>query len=114
MVDDFIERRHGRRQVRYDFELKEIRQHSGNMCLSGTADGCLQKLAGYLGEADLVRRDGQEEAEELDKHKEKFLRQAVERSPPGGSRMWLSFGDRDYVQPAPRSHTDTWPIKPHI
>src|SRR5204863_8871871 len=61
-----------------------------------------QRLAGYsLGEADLVRRAmGKKKREELDKHKEKFLRQAAERGHDKGKleKLWASFeGFADYA-----------------
>ena len=103
-VDDFIERRHGRRQVRYDFpELKEIMGNTLGICVyQEQLMAVFQKLAGYsLGEADLVRRAmGKKKREELDKHKEKFLKQATER---GHNRtrlekLWQSFeGFADYA-----------------
>src|SRR5204863_6341592 len=61
-----------------------------------------QRLAGYsLGEADLVRRAmGKKQREELDKHKEKFLRQAVERGHDKIKleKLWASIeGFADYA-----------------
>ncbi len=61
-----------------------------------------QKLAAYsLGEADLVRRAmGKKKREELDKHKEKFLKQATERGHDRGKleQLWQSFeGFADYA-----------------
>ena len=61
-----------------------------------------QKLAGYtLGEADLVRRAmGKKKREELDKEKEKFLRQATDRghNPSKLEKLWQSFeGFADYA-----------------
>ena len=103
-VDDYIERRHGRRQVRYDFpELKEIMGNTLGICVyQEQLMAVFQKLAGYsLGEADLVRRAmGKKKREELDKHKEKFLRQAIERGHHKGrlEKLWLSFeGFADYA-----------------
>ena len=103
-VDDFIERRHGRRQVRYDFpELKEIMGNTLGICVyQEQLMAVFQKLAGYsLGEADLVRRAmGKKKREELDKHKEKFLRQATARGHHAGrlEKLWLSFeGFADYA-----------------
>lgn len=103
-VDDFIERRHGRRQVRYDFpELKEIMGNTLGICVyQEQLMAVFQKLAGYsLGEADLVRRAmGKKKREELDKHKEKFLRQAIERGHHAGrlEKLWISFeGFADYA-----------------
>lgn len=61
-----------------------------------------QKLAGYsLGEADLVRRAmGKKKREDLDKHKEKFLKQAIERGYNATrlEKLWHSFeGFADYA-----------------
>jgi DNA polymerase III subunit alpha len=104
MVDDFIERRHGRRKVRYDFpELKEIMGNTLGICVyQEQLMAVFQKLAGYsLGEADLVRRAmGKKKREDLDKHKEKFLKQAMERGHDRGQieRLWQSFeGFADYA-----------------
>jgi DNA polymerase-3 subunit alpha len=104
MVDDFIERRHGRRKVRYDFpELKEIMGNTLGICVyQEQLMAVFQKLAGYsLGEADLVRRAmGKKKREELDKHKEKFLKQATERGHNRAQleRLWTSFeGFADYA-----------------
>ena len=103
-VDDYIERRHGRRQVRYDFpELKEIMGNTLGICVyQEQLMAVFQKLAGYsLGEADLVRRAmGKKKREELDRHKEKFLKQAIERGHNAGrlEKLWLSFeGFADYA-----------------
>src|SRR5215510_4238902 len=104
MVDDFIERRRGRRKVRYDFaELKEVMGNTLGICVyQEQLMAVFQKLAGYtLGEADLVRRAmGKKKREELDKHKEVFLTRATER---GHNRtkiekLWQSFeGFADYA-----------------
>ncbi|HEX8091289.1 MAG TPA: DNA polymerase III subunit alpha, partial [Blastocatellia bacterium] len=59
MVDDFIDRRHGKKKVRYDFaELKEVMGNTLGICVyQEQLMAVFQKLAGYsLGEADLVRR----------------------------------------------------------
>ena len=83
MVDDFIDRRHGKKKVRYDFnELKDVLSNTMGVCVyQEQIMAVFQRLAGYsLGEADLVRRAmGKKKRDELDKHKEKFTRQAVER-----------------------------------
>jgi DNA polymerase-3 subunit alpha len=103
-VDDYIERRHGRRKVRYDFpELKEIMGNTLGICVyQEQLMAVFQKLAGYsLGEADLVRRAmGKKKREELDKHKEKFLNQATERGYDRSKieKLWQSFeGFADYA-----------------
>lgn len=104
MVDDFIERRHGRRKVRYDFpELKEVMGNTLGICVyQEQLMAVFQKLAGYsLGEADLVRRAmGKKKREELDKHKETFLQRASEKGHTRGKleRLWQSFeGFADYA-----------------
>ncbi len=104
MVDDFIERRHGRKKVRYDFpELKEVMGNTLGICVyQEQLMAVFQKLAGYsLGEADLVRRAmGKKKREELDKHKEKFLKQAAERGHDKTKleKLWHSFeGFADYA-----------------
>ncbi|HEX5735960.1 MAG TPA: DNA polymerase III subunit alpha, partial [Blastocatellia bacterium] len=104
MVDDFIERRHGRKKVRYDFpELKEVMGNTLGICVyQEQLMAVFQKLAGYsLGEADLVRRAmGKKKREELDKHKEKFLKQATERGHDRTKleKLWQSFeGFADYA-----------------
>jgi DNA polymerase III subunit alpha len=104
MIDDFIDRRHGRKKVRYEFpELKEVMGNTlGILCYQEQLMAVFQKLAGYsLGEADLVRRAmGKKKREELDKHKEKFLMQATERGHDQGKieKLWQSFeGFADYA-----------------
>ncbi len=104
MVDDFIERRHGRKKVRYDFpELKEVMGNTLGICVyQEQLMAVFQRLAGYsLGEADLVRRAmGKKKREELDKHKEKFLKQATERGHDRSKleKLWQSFeGFADYA-----------------
>ena len=103
-IDDFIERRHGRRQVKYDFpELKEVMGNTLGICVyQEQLMAVFQKLAGYsLGEADLVRRAmGKKKREELDKEKEKFLNQAIERGHNRAKleKLWQSFeGFADYA-----------------
>ncbi|MBL8148825.1 MAG: DNA polymerase III subunit alpha [Blastocatellia bacterium] len=81
MVDDYIERRHGRKPVRYDIaDLKKVMGNTyGVPVYQEQIMAIFQVLAGYsLGEADLVRRAmGKKKREELDAHKEKFFTQAV-------------------------------------
>ncbi|MFY9609620.1 MAG: DNA polymerase III subunit alpha [Blastocatellia bacterium] len=103
-IDDFIERRHGRRQVTYPFpELKEVMGNTLGICVyQEQLMAVFQKLAGYsLGEADLVRRAmGKKKREELDKEKEKFLKQAIERGHNCAKleKLWQSFeGFADYA-----------------
>ncbi|MBI3950614.1 MAG: DNA polymerase III subunit alpha [Acidobacteria bacterium] len=104
MIDDFIDRRHGRKKVRYDFpELQQVMGNTLGVCIyQEQIMAVFQKLAGYsLGEADLVRRAmGKKKREELDKHKETFLRRATERGHDRTKleRLWQSFeGFADYA-----------------
>jgi len=83
MVDDYIERRHGRRRVQYIVpQMKEVLENTyGILVYQEQIMQLAQKLAGYsLGEADLMRRAmGKKKKEEMAKHEEKFIRGAVER-----------------------------------
>jgi DNA polymerase-3 subunit alpha len=83
MVDDFIERKHGRRQIVYDFpELKEILEETyGVIVYQEQVMQIANRLAGYsLGEADILRRAmGKKKAEEMAKQRERFLEGALER-----------------------------------
>jgi DNA polymerase-3 subunit alpha len=104
MVDDFIERRHGRRKVRYDFpELKEVMGNTLGICVyQEQLMAVFQRLADYsLGEADLVRRAmGKKKREELDKHKETFLERAASRGHNRArlEKLWQGFeGFADYA-----------------
>ncbi len=83
MVDDYIERRHGRKKVTYLHPLmKEILENTyGILVYQEQIMQLAQKLAGYsLGEADLMRRAmGKKKKEEMAKHEEKFVAGSIER-----------------------------------
>ena len=83
MVDDYINRRHGRDPVTYLVpEMKETLENTyGILVYQEQIMQLAQRLAGYsLGEADLMRRAmGKKKKEEMDVHEEKFIRGAVER-----------------------------------
>jgi DNA polymerase-3 subunit alpha len=83
MVDDFIERHHGHKSVRYIVpEMKEILSNTyGILVYQEQIMQLAQKLGGYsLGEADLMRRAmGKKKREEMARHEEKFINGAVER-----------------------------------
>jgi DNA polymerase III subunit alpha len=83
MVDDYIERRHGRRKVMYIVpQMKEILENTyGILVYQEQIMQLAQKLAGYsLGEADLMRRAmGKKKKEEMAKHEAKFVNGAIER-----------------------------------
>ena len=83
MVDDFIERKWGRRAVQYDLpELKELLEETyGVIVYQEQVMQISNRLAGYsLGEADLLRRAmGKKKLEEMAKQREHFVDGAVER-----------------------------------
>ncbi len=86
VVDDFIERKHGRKQVTYEIpELKELLDETyGIMLYQEQVMQIAQKLAGYsLGEADMLRRAmGKKKPEEMAKQRERFVRGAVAHGYP--------------------------------
>jgi len=83
MVEDFIDRKHGRKQVTYDFpELKEILEETyGVIVYQEQVMQISNRLAGYsLGEADILRRAmGKKKAEEMAAQRERFLAGGKER-----------------------------------
>src|SRR5271165_4720049 len=83
MVDDFIERKHGRRKVTYDFpELKELLEETyGVIVYQEQVMQISNRLAGYsLGDADILRRAmGKKKQEEMDKQRARFVEGALER-----------------------------------
>jgi DNA polymerase III subunit alpha len=83
MVDEFIQRHHGKKAVRYLVpEMKEILNNTyGIIVYQEQIMQLAQKLAGYtLSEADLMRRAmGKKKREEMAVHEEKFINGAVER-----------------------------------
>jgi len=83
MVDDFIERKWGRRAVQYDFpELKELLEETyGVIVYQEQVMQISNRIAGYsLGDADLLRRAmGKKNAEEMAKQRERFVNGATER-----------------------------------
>jgi DNA polymerase-3 subunit alpha len=86
MVDDFIERKWGRRAVQYDLpELKELLEETyGVIVYQEQVMQISNRLAGYsLGEADLLRRAmGKKNAEEMAKQRQRFIQGAVARDLP--------------------------------
>ncbi len=83
MIDDFIDRKLGRKAVAYDLpELKEILEETyGVIVYQEQVMQISNRLAGYsLGEADLLRRAmGKKKAEEMAAHRERFIKGAMER-----------------------------------
>jgi DNA polymerase-3 subunit alpha len=86
MIDDFIERKHGRRKIEYELpELKEILAETlGVIVYQEQVMQIANRLAGYsLGEADLLRRAmGKKKPEEMAKQRERFVQGAVQRGYP--------------------------------
>src|SRR5690349_5716155 len=86
MIEDFIDRKHGRKQVTYDFpELKEILEETcGVIVYQEQVMQISNRLAGYsLGEADILRRAmGKKKAEEMAAQRARFLQGAKEKGHP--------------------------------
>ncbi|MBV8895322.1 MAG: DNA polymerase III subunit alpha, partial [Acidobacteriaceae bacterium] len=86
MVDDFIDRKHGRKQVSYDFpELKELLEETyGVIVYQEQVMQISNRLAGYsLGDADLLRRAmGKKKHEEMARQRERFVKGALEKGFP--------------------------------
>lgn len=83
MVNDYIERRHGRRKVEYIVpEMEEVLRNTyGVPVYQEQIMQLAQRLGGYsLGDADLMRRAmGKKNKEEMAKHESKFISGAVAR-----------------------------------
>ncbi len=77
MIDDFIERKHGRMEITYDFpEIKPILEESfGVIVYQEQVMQISNRLGGYsLGEADLLRRAmGKKKVEEMAKQRARFI-----------------------------------------
>jgi DNA polymerase-3 subunit alpha len=77
MIDDFIDRKHGRKRIEYELpELKEVLQETlGVIVYQEQVMQIANKLAGYsLGDADLLRRAmGKKKAEEMAAQRERFV-----------------------------------------
>jgi DNA polymerase-3 subunit alpha len=83
MVDDFIDRKHGRLETRYELpELEPIlRDTYGVILYQEQVMQIARDVAGYtLGQADMLRRAmGKKKADEMAKHKEIFVAGATGR-----------------------------------
>jgi len=86
MLDDFIERKHGRKAVVYDVpELKELLGETfGIILYQEQVMQISNRLAGYsLGDADMLRRAmGKKNLQEMTKQRERFVAGAIERGHP--------------------------------
>src|SRR6266851_4177717 len=86
MIDDFINRKHGKKRVTYDLpELKEILEETyGVMLYQEQVMQIANRLAGFsLGDADILRRAmGKKNREEMSAQREKFLAGCATRKVP--------------------------------
>ncbi len=86
MIDDFVDRKHGRKEVIYDLpEMQEILSETyGVMVYQEQVMQISNRLAGYsLGEADLLRRAmGKKKAEVMATQREKFVAGAKAKGHP--------------------------------
>jgi DNA polymerase III subunit alpha len=86
MIDDFVDRKHGRKKVEYELpELKEILQETlGVIVYQEQVMQVANRLAGYsMGEADLLRRAmGKKKVEEMAQQRERFVEGAAQRKYP--------------------------------
>src|SRR5579864_7497086 len=86
MIDDFIDRKHGRKKIEYELpEIQEILEETlGVIVYQEQVMQIANRLAGYsLGEADLLRRAmGKKKPEEMAKQRERFVEGATQRGFP--------------------------------
>jgi DNA polymerase-3 subunit alpha len=86
MIDDFIDRKHGRKRIEYELpELKEVLEETlGVIVYQEQVMQIANKLAGYsLGDADLLRRAmGKKKAEEMAAQRERFVSGATKAGFP--------------------------------
>ena len=86
MIGDFVERKHGRRQITYDLpELKEILEETyGVIVYQEQVMQIANRIAGYsMGEADILRRAmSKKDAPEMAAQRERFFGGARERGHP--------------------------------
>ncbi|MBA2732854.1 MAG: DNA polymerase III subunit alpha, partial [Acidobacteria bacterium] len=110
MVDDFIDRYHGKKPVEYATpEMEEILQNTyGILVYQEQIMQLAQRLGGYsLGEADLMRRAmGKKNREEMAVHEEKFISGSVKNKIPKKKareifRLMAQFADYGFN----RSHS---------
>ncbi len=86
MIEDFVERKWGRKKVEYDLAELEplLKETFGVIVYQEQVMQIANRLAGYsLGEADLLRRAmGKKDPEAMAKQRERFVRGATERGFP--------------------------------
>lgn len=83
MVDDFIDIKHGRKEMKFPFNSLEpvLKDTYGVVVYQEQVMNVARIIAGYsLGQADMLRRAmGKKKKEEMDKHREIFRKGAIER-----------------------------------
>lgn len=93
VVDDFIDRKHGRKRVSYELpDLKPILEETyGIILYQEQVMQVANSIAGYsLGEADILRRAmGKKKAEEMAKQRKRFVDGALERGHPQAKAVKL-------------------------
>ncbi len=86
MIDDFIDRKHGRKKIEYELpELQQVLEETqGVIVYQEQVMQIANRLAGYsLGEADLLRRAmGKKIAAEMAAQRERFVSGAMQRGYP--------------------------------
>src|SRR5664279_1511207 len=86
MIDDFIDRKWGRKKIEYELPELEIvlKETLGVIVYQEQVMQIANRLAGYsLGEADILRRAmGKKDADEMAKQRERFVKGANERGFP--------------------------------
>ena len=86
MIDDFIDRKWGRKKIEYELPELEtmLKETLGVIVYQEQVMQIANRLAGYsLGEADLLRRAmGKKKPEEMAKQRERFVNGAIERGFP--------------------------------
>ncbi len=86
MIDDFIDRKHGRKEVTYELpEMKQLLEETyGVMVYQEQVMQMANVLAGYsLGDADLLRRAmGKKKVEEMAAQRQRFLEGAAKKGLP--------------------------------
>jgi DNA polymerase-3 subunit alpha len=83
MVDDFIDRKHGRLETKYELPILEpiLKETYGVILYQEQVMQIARDVAGYsLGQADMLRRAmGKKKADEMAEHKQLFVTGATER-----------------------------------
>ncbi|MGP1375358.1 MAG: DNA polymerase III subunit alpha [Almyronema sp.] len=86
LIPKFINRKHGREKIQYDHEILQpiLNETYGIMVFQEQIMRIAQDMAGYsLGQADLLRRAmGKKKQSEMDKHRDIFIKGAMDNGVP--------------------------------